>query len=158
MKYKKPEEKFGKKDMKKVMVDSNVLFSGLLFKGKPNKILKLVEKHKIKIIIPQDELDELYRVFQRKVSYKVYVLDLFIKMIKPKIVSYREYSKFIPEASKLIKDKKDAPILACALSIKPDYFITGDKDFYVENIKQKINVILPTMFLKEINRWALGQK
>jgi putative PIN family toxin of toxin-antitoxin system len=131
------------------MVDSNILFSGLLFKGKPSKILKLAEKRKIEIVIPEDELREMYDVFQRKVSYKIYLIDILLKTIKPKVISYKRYTKLIPKALELIRDKKDAPLLACALAVKPNYFITGDKDFHTKNIKKEVNITTPSLFLKE---------
>jgi len=117
------------------MVDSNVLFSGLLFKGKPSKVLELIRKRRLKLIIPIDQLNEIYEVFAKEVSDKTSLLDSFLLLIKPRIIMDKEYSRFIREASGLIEDRKDIPILACALAVKPTYFITGDKDFHVKKSK-----------------------
>ena len=132
------------------MVDSNVLFSGLLLKGKPFKILELIRKRRLKLIIPIDQLNEIYEVFVKEVSDKTSVLDSFLLLIKPRIIMDKEYSRFIMEASELIEDRKDVPILACALAVKPAYFITGDKDFHTEKIKERIKVVTPSDFLNEI--------
>lgn len=144
--------------MRKVMVDSNVLFSSLLFRGNPYKILELIEKQKIRLILPIDELNEVYSVFKRKVSDKIFLLDTFLLIAKPKIVSDREYISFISEASKLVRDKGDIPILACALAIKPNCFITGDSDFHTKGIIRRVNVVTPNEFLKKIGKdWLSHQ-
>ncbi|MCP8320906.1 MAG: PIN domain-containing protein [archaeon] len=132
------------------MVDSNILFSGLLFKGKPFKVLELIRKRKLKLIIPIDQLNEIYEVFAKEVSDKTSLLDSFLLLVKPRIIMDEEYSRFIAEASELIDDRKDIPILACTLAVKPTYFITGDKDFHIEKIKEKIRVATPGDFLIEI--------
>jgi predicted nucleic acid-binding protein len=132
------------------MVDSNILFSGLLFKGKPFKVLELIRKRKLKLIIPIDQLNEIYEVFAKEVSDKTSLLDSFILLVRPRIIMDEEYFRFVTKASELIEDRKDMPILACALAVKPTYFITGDKDFHTEKIKGKIRVVTPGEFLIEI--------
>ena len=132
------------------MVDSNVIFSGLLYAGKPSKILGLLRKRKLKLVMPIDQLNEIRSVFRRRVSYKEYAIDIFLKVVKPGIIPDRKYRRLMPYASKLVRDKKDAPILACALAVEPEYFITGDIDFHTDEIKREINVVTSTEFLKEI--------
>jgi predicted nucleic acid-binding protein len=56
------------------------------------------------------------------------------------IVEEKEYLKKISEARKLIRKEKDSKILAAALAIKPDYFVTGDKDFHNFKVKQIVQV------------------
>lgn len=136
--------------MKNVMVDSNIMFSGLLYPGRPSEILKLLRKRGLRLLIPADELDEIRMVFRKKISYREYLLDAFLKMVNPKVIPAKRYRGLIPNAIKLIKDKKDAPILACALAVKPDFFITGDKDFLTGGIRQKVDTITPAEFLKRI--------
>jgi len=75
-------------------------------------------------------------------------LEGFLKMAGAKIVPAKKYRGFIPAATELIRDKKDAPILACALAVKPDYFVTGDKDFLTKEIREKVNTLAPSEFLR----------
>jgi putative PIN family toxin of toxin-antitoxin system len=136
--------------MEEIMVDSNIVFSGLLYSGKPSEVLNLLGRRGFRLLIPADELDEIRMVFKRKVSYREYLLDRFLKMVKAKIIPAKKYRRFIPTATKLVKDKKDAPILACALAIKPDYFVTGDRDFLTKEIREKVNTITPGEFLRRL--------
>ncbi|MDI6820497.1 MAG: putative toxin-antitoxin system toxin component, PIN family [Candidatus Hodarchaeaceae archaeon] len=136
--------------MKNVLVDSNIIFSGLLYTGKPSEILKLLGKRRLRLLIPVDELEEIRAVFRRKISYREYLLDNFLRMVGARVIPAKRYLDLIPSAAKLIGDKKDAPILACALAVRPDYFITGDKDFSTKEVREKVNAVTPAEFLNEI--------
>jgi predicted nucleic acid-binding protein len=53
-------------------------------------------------------------------------------------------------AEQLISHKKDVPILAAVLTVRPDYFLTGDLHFFSEKVKKVINVKTTKEFLAEI--------
>lgn len=63
----------------RVMVDTNVLFSAILFpNGQAAKILyKCLTAHEI--VIPSYVIGELKRVIQKKYPSKLYAIDLFLK-------------------------------------------------------------------------------
>ena len=46
----------------------------------------------------------------------------------------------------MIRKEKDLKILAAVMTIKPDYFVTGDKDFHNFKIKQ----LVPVRYAKEV--------
>lgn len=89
-------------------------------------------------------------VFKRRVSYKGYLLNGFLKMAGAKVIPAKRYRGLISAATGLIKDRKDAPILACALAVKPDYFVTGDKDFLTKEIRERVNTLTPGEFLRRL--------
>ncbi|MEM2088462.1 MAG: putative toxin-antitoxin system toxin component, PIN family [Thermoproteota archaeon] len=135
-----------------VMVDSNVIYSGLVFKGKPARVLKVILDGKLRLVIPEDQLEELYVLFKRKSPDSLYLLEAYVSLQRVKIVSAEKYLKKIKTALKLTRDKKDAPYIACALLIKPKYLVTGDKDFQTETIKRRLNILTPREFLTIIER------
>jgi putative PIN family toxin of toxin-antitoxin system len=139
--------------MPDVMVDSNVIYSGLVFKGKPAQVLKVILDRKMLLIIPKDQFEELYILFKRKSPDSLYLLKAYVSLQRVKVVSAEKYLRRIKTALKLTRDRKDAPYLACALLIKPKYLVTGDKDFQTENIKRKLNVLTPGEFLAIINKY-----
>jgi predicted nucleic acid-binding protein len=47
---------------------------------------------------------------------------------------------------------KDVPILAAVLSVKPNYFLTGDSHFFTDKIKSVVKVITAKEFLDEIKK------
>jgi len=46
----------------KIVLDTNVFISGILFSGPPSQILQAWKKKKLRIILSQDILDEYHRV------------------------------------------------------------------------------------------------
>jgi predicted nucleic acid-binding protein len=50
----------------------------------------------------------------------------------------------------LIRDPKDIPILAAAVSAKPDLFVTDDKDFHTPEVKKLIPVYTATQALNSL--------
>lgn len=103
--------------MPDVMVDSNVIYSGLVFKGKPARVLKAVLDGKTRLIIPEDQLEELYVLFRRKPPSSLYLFEAYLSLQHVKIVSAEKYLSKIKTALKLTGDRKDAPYIACALLI-----------------------------------------
>jgi predicted nucleic acid-binding protein len=110
----------------KVFVNTNILLSGIFFEGNESSILDMVE---LDLITSEDAIVELRRVVRKRL---------------------RKYSHKLKEAEFLIKHKKDIPILAAVLYVKPDYFLTGDAHFFTENIKSIVNVITARDFLEKI--------
>ena len=47
----------------------------------------------------------------------------------------------INKAENIIRDKKDAVILAAAIENTPDAFVSGDKDFHTQEVRRVINVV-----------------
>ncbi|VVB99200.1 Uncharacterised protein [uncultured archaeon] len=45
------------------------------------------------------------------------------------IIKSSYYAGEIEKARSIIRDKKDAPILAAVMTTRHDYFVSGDKDF-----------------------------
>ena len=138
--------------MPDVMVDNNVIYSGLVFKGKPAQVLKAILDRKMRLIIPEDQFEELYILFKRKSPDSLYLLEAYVSLQRVKVVSAEKYLRRIKTALKLNGDRKDAPYLACALLIKPKYLVTGDRDFQTENIKRRLNILTPGEFLAIINK------
>lgn len=129
------------------MLDTNILFSGLFFPGKPSRILRLIKEKHI-LVLSTDIIREIYKIIDLRFPNRRYLFDSFLVLTKHEIIFEEEFKCKFSEAIKLIKDKKDIPILACALATKPDYFITGDKDFHTQEIKKKLKVVTPDEFLR----------
>ena len=102
------------------VLDTNVIISGLFFKGNERKVLVKLFERKFTNMMPEHVLREIRRVIARKFSSHPLSL----------LVPTRIYQEDVGHASKMIADQKDAFILACALSLKPDFLVTGDKDFH----------------------------
>jgi len=107
----------------RVLVDTNVLFSALLFpRSKPAKaLLHLADNHEI--VLCDRNIAELRDILKRKAPQ--YLPDAEVLLAE---MSY-ELVPAIDHAEKLIRDAKDQPILNAAIVSDVDVILTGDKDF-----------------------------
>jgi len=134
----------------RVFLDTNILLSGILFEGNESKILDLVE---IDLVTSEDVVDELHDVVRKKLKYlkertfEIALAETEKALRDISIIPRAKYNHKIKEAKKLIRHKKDVPILAAVLYAKPDYFLTGDGHFDEDRIKDKISVMSAKEFL-----------
>ncbi len=107
----------------RVLVDTNILFSALLFpRSKPAKaLLHLADNHEI--VLCDRNIAELRNILKRKAPK--YLPDAEVLLAE---LSY-ELVPAIDHAEKLIRDAKDQPILNAAIVSDVDVILTGDKDF-----------------------------
>lgn len=137
----------------RVFLDTNILLSGIFFEGNESRVLDLVE---LDLITSEDVVNELHEVVRKKLKYlKERTLEIALAETEKAlsdivIIPRSKYSHKIKEAEKLIRHKKDVPILAAVLYAKPDYFLTGDGHFDEDRIKDKISVMNAKEFLAVI--------
>ena len=137
----------------KVFVDTNILLSGIFFEGNESSILDFVE---LNLITSEDAVAELRRVVRKKLKYlkegtfEIALVEIEKALADIVVIPRTKYSHKLREAEFLIKHKKDIPILAGVLYVKPNYFLTGDAHFFSDNIKSIANVITAGNFLAKI--------
>jgi len=137
----------------KVFLDTNILLSGIFFEGNEAKILDLVE---IELVTSEDTVEELRKVVKKKLKYlKERTFEIALSETERvlsdiTIISRSKYNHKIKEAKSLITHKKDVPILAAVLYVKPDYFLTGDAHFFTDRIKNIVNVFTAKDFLVKL--------
>lgn len=137
----------------KVFLDTNVLLSGIFFEGNESVILDSIG---LELITSEDAAIELQRVVKKKLKYlrertfEIAVTETEKALTDITVIPRKKYSHKIKEAGFLIKHKKDIPILAVVLYVKPDYFVTGDAHFFTDDIKSIVNVITARDLLAKI--------
>lgn len=130
----------------RIMLDTNVLISILIFNSKDLKRLLEEITNKHKLVLSSYVIDELKEVVKRKFNNKLYALDVFLYNL-PFEIYYTPQNIMETEMIK-IRDVKDIPVLYSSIMSDVDVFITGDKDF--ENIDiEKPEIITPSEFLKK---------
>lgn len=118
----------GRKTDMRILVDTNILFSALLFpKSKPAQaLLHVAQNHDM--ILCDRNIAELREILNRKApkylpDAEVLIAELPFEMIPA-----------VDHAEKLIRDAKDQPILNAAILANVDVILTGDKDFLSLNM------------------------
>ncbi len=130
--------------MIKIVLDTNVYISGILFKGKPREILNLARKEKIEILISEKIIDEIERVLRLKFKRTTFEIFLILTGI-------RNITTFVSPISKISKIKEDEPdnrVLECGVEGKANYIVSGDKHLLELKEYQGIKILSPAEFFK----------
>ena len=132
--------------MLKVVCDTNIFISAILFGGKPELIIRHSKSKKIEILVSQDILAELSGILKRKFHWN----DLQIMHAADSI--RRNTTLITPKQTINIIKKHDPDnrILECAVEGNASYIISGDKNHLQPlNEYRGIKIISPSKFLKE---------
>ena len=133
--------------MIKVLIDTNILISAALSnRGTPYAAYMKAVTYPYHGVICDQNIDELRKVFNRKFSAKIQLLDSFLA-IALTALQLIETTVDEFEQEKSIRDVKDRPILRAAINVGVDILLTGDKDFLEADI-DKPKTITAADFLK----------
>ena len=132
----------------KVVIDTNVFVSSF-FGDNPRKIIDFWKKGKISLCVSKNILDEYIEVLQRiglgNGREVEELLSLFAKGFNilfttktPKIKAVRD-------------DPDDDKFIECAVGLKAEVIITGDKALKAMNEYMGIKILTPQQFLKTYN-------
>jgi putative PIN family toxin of toxin-antitoxin system len=108
------------------MLDTNIIISAGIFRGGVAMAVEYIS-HNHELVISSFAIDELWRVTARKFPSRKPVVEKFLRNLAfelaytPSVIHTEEYPQ--------IRDVKDYPILASAISSDVDILITGDRDF-----------------------------
>ena len=131
--------------MVKMVVDTNVLISAILFGGNPEKVLSMAEEKRIEMLISSEILEEFTNVLKDKFSFSQDMAELVASGIK-------EISTLVipTQRLKVIKEKDaDNRVLECAVEGKAQYIVTGDTR-HLQPLKEYkgIRILSPVQFLE----------
>lgn len=129
----------------KIVVDTNVMISGIFFGGFPRQVVEAVVDSKIVACANQEILDEYVRVVEEMIARKQGTLRddaLTILMSKLDLVQ--------PESHvEVCRDPDDDKFIACALDARALYIVSGDQDLLVIGEYNGIRVITAAEFCQE---------
>lgn len=137
--------------MTRVFLDTNILISGIFFSGREAELLKMP----LKFMTADVNVDELNEVVKRKFrKLHIKVLNAALKEIDNalsdiEIIRKDMWQSTYKEAGNYILGN-DQKILAAVLYSKPNYFVTGDKEFFSPKILKLINVVRTTELLEKL--------
>lgn len=127
----------------RVMLDTNVLLSALLFPGaRINQMMQSIfEEHRL--VLSSFVVEELTYVVKRKFPKKLQAVDSFLAAMSFELVyTPQEIEPGLFE----IRDAKDYPVLYTAIREDVDVLITGDKDFSDVDVEHP-EILTPAQFL-----------
>jgi putative PIN family toxin of toxin-antitoxin system len=119
----------------KVVLDTNVLISAILFGGKPRQILEKAIRGEIRLCLSEPILEELKGVLQRsKFDYAPEMVQFILTELTA-IAHFVNPSEII---NVVLEDPEDNRILECAVEAKANYVISGD--FRLLKLSKYLNI------------------
>ncbi len=128
----------------KVVLDTNVIISAVLFGGKSREILEMGISGKIKMAVSHDILKELAEVL---IGRKCRVAAPLVQKIIHEFSEISEVVIVTKKVSVIKADPDDNRILECALTAKAHCIISGDNDLLSLRKFKKIKIVSPNDFL-----------
>ena len=127
--------------MKRVVLDTNVVVSAILWGGTPRKLLDLADAGDITLFTSVDLLRELTGILSRdKFAEKIAASGQSIDQI---VDGYAAYVEIVrpAETPRIAPDPDDDIVLGTALAAKAEMIITGDRPFLSVGRWQDIDVV-----------------
>jgi putative PIN family toxin of toxin-antitoxin system len=134
----------------KVLLDTNIWISGLLWGGNPRRIIQLAVAKQIVIYSSSLLIDELqatlaYPKLQRRLEkLEITAEELLVEVSRITQLSQPVCLSSIPE----LRDPKDKIVLETALSVPVDVIVSGDEDLLVLGEFHKIPILTTKQFLE----------
>jgi len=128
----------------KIVLDTNVLISGIFFSGPPCQILKAWQEGKIKLAISKEILAEYHRVAE-ELSEKFPDVDIF-QLLELITIHAEKINTQGIEVS-VCEDPDDDMFISCALGSNSKIIVSGDKHLLKISGYQEIEVLTPRVFL-----------
>jgi putative PIN family toxin of toxin-antitoxin system len=133
------------KEVRRVVLDTNVLVSGLLFKGTLSRFVELWQKGRIVPVISKETFQEVRKVLE----YPKFSLsqDEIKSILEKEILPFFEIIEVIKEVKGTCRNPEDDKFISCVFSASADYIVSGDKD--LSDLKQykTVRIIKASDFL-----------
>lgn len=131
----------------RVVLDTNVLLSALVFGGRPRQVVELLARDLIDVVISEEILTEMRRHVANK--FPAFTDDLV------------KFEMLLEQDSELVKlggititvcrDADDNRILETAVLGSCEYIVSGDKDLLVLERYKSIQILKPAEFLEQFS-------
>ena len=126
----------------KIVIDTNVIISGVFFGGYPKEVIEAVKEDKVTAYATQEIIDE----------YEETVHEMIVR--KQGHFNTTRFSLFTSklqlvekiDIEPICRDPNDDKFIACADSVKAKYIINGDKDFLYLYRRGNIKIITAKEF------------
>jgi putative PIN family toxin of toxin-antitoxin system len=130
----------------RIVLDTNIYISGILFGGNSKVIIDMILEGKFELFITEEIIKEINDVLLRPkfdfspeiVRHLVSEIDLISKIVIPKI-----------KHNIIERDFDDNIIIDCAIECNVDCIVTGDNDLLVIKKFKGIEILNPKDFLSK---------
>lgn len=139
------EERLEEKTPPRVVLDTSVLISALLFRGLPSRLIPLWQKGKVTILVSSEVLKEYLRVL----AYPKFELAAqeIKALIEIELLPFVDAVKVKSKIRVIVKDPSDDKFLELAVDGKADFLISHDKHLLGLGVFKGIKILSVAEFL-----------
>jgi len=127
----------------RIVIDTNVIASGVFFGGKPGKLLEMVVSKELEAYITEDILTEYKETLEELCSrypskpprLPLSILLATMKMIQPH------------STVQVCRDPDDDKFIECALDAQCVYIVSGDQDLLSVRQYERVRIVTVSEFL-----------
>ncbi len=135
----------------RVVVDTNVMISAVLWLGTPHRIIELAERNRLVICMTQAMLDELREVLSRqKFKSHLEMRRTSTEEILSALIPLIELYAPTKLTNLRLSDPDDEMFVACAVSANADYIVSGDDHLLRMKQYGKIKILNPSSFVHAV--------
>ena len=129
----------------RVVFDTNVLLSAILFGGVPRRLLQAVIDGRLRLVTSRHLLDEFEEILEEKFGFSkaaavetLSELEVLAEVVEP------------VDVPKVCRDPDDDQVLAAALAGAAEVIVTGDRDLLVLEWYNTIEILSPASFIPRL--------
>ncbi|MFQ5955183.1 MAG: putative toxin-antitoxin system toxin component, PIN family [Kiloniellales bacterium] len=131
----------------RVVLDTNVIMSGIFFGGAPGRIIEAWRSGQIEVVVTPSVLTEYERVAEAlSKRYPAIEITALLRILAS--VASQAANHELPEP--VCTDPEDDKFLACALSGNATLVISGDKALLAASGYRDIEVVSPRAFVDSV--------
>ncbi|OGG29487.1 putative toxin-antitoxin system toxin component, PIN family [Candidatus Gottesmanbacteria bacterium RIFCSPLOWO2_01_FULL_46_21] len=127
----------------RILLDTNVIISAVLFGGNPRIILEAIRKKEFTAVTSTVLLSELADVLRKKFSFSQESMTALDMQLQKLCVLVSP-----PKSITILADIPDNRVLEAAVEGECTVIITGDKELLALKIYQHVRILTPDIFLK----------
>lgn len=131
----------------RIVIDTNVLISGIIFGGKPSKIIELLFGKKISVFASPEMVDEYKRIYGE-------LGERYAKRTHNELNEIINSMNILPSHSHIeaCRDPDDNKFIECAIDNRCIYIVSGDKDLLVLEQYEDIGILTVSEFWEQYEK------
>ncbi len=130
----------------KIVLDTNILISALLFQGELAGVVDLWKTGRIVPAVTKETFDEFRAVLEYP-KFRLKKEEIRV-LIEEETLPFFEVVDSLPSHGDSCRDPEDEKFLACASAASADFIVSGDKDLCDMGVKSKCPVITASKLLE----------
>lgn len=132
----------------RVLFDTNLVISGLLWSGTPQQVLHLAATKRVVAVTSEALVDELRDVLKREKLHRF--LTRRGQTSEDHVAVYLSYTSIVEPAADVeaesVRDPEDVKVIAAAVGGRVEYLVTGDEDLLTLQRFEDVLIVSPANF------------